>query len=96
MSKNSWLRLRTIGETTKLTVKEINSAKIDGIKEAEVLVDDFDEMNTILNKIGLQAKNYQENQRQQFRYKDTEIDIDTWPLILTYLEIEGQNEDIIK
>lgn len=48
--KNSWLRLRTNGETTTLTVKEINSAKIDGTKEAEVVIDDFNEMDTILTK----------------------------------------------
>ncbi len=93
---NSWFRLRTNGEKTTLTVKEINSAKIDGTKEAEVIVNDFDEMDTILKKIGLKERNYQENKRHQFKYKNTEIDIDTWPLIPTYLEIEGENEDIIK
>ena len=67
-----------------------------GTKEAEVVVNNFNEMNTILTKIGLKARNYQENQRHQFRYKDAEIDIDTWPLIPTYLEIEGKSEEIIK
>ncbi len=94
--QNSWLRLRTNGKTTTLTVKEIGSAKIDGTKEAEVVVDSFDEMDLILTKIGLQARNYQENHRHQFRYKDTEIDIDTWPKIPTYLEIEGASEEQIK
>lgn len=94
--KNSWLRLRTNGETTTLTVKEINSAKIDGTKEAEVVIDDFNEMDTILTKIGLKARNYQENRRHQFRYKGVEIDIDTWPLIPTYLEIEGESEEKIR
>lgn len=45
--QNSWLRLRTNGEITTLTVKEINSAKIDGTKEAEVTINDFDEMDRI-------------------------------------------------
>lgn len=94
--KNSWLRLRTNGQTTTLTVKEINSAKVDGTKEAEVVVDSFDEMDLILTKIGLTARNYQENRRHQFRYKNAEIDIDSWPLIPTYVEIEAENEDIIK
>ncbi len=94
--QNSWLRLRTNGKTTTLTVKEIGSAKIDGTKEAEVVVDNFDEMDTILTKIGLQARNYQENRRHQFKYKNTEIDIDTWPMIPTYLEIEGTSEEQIK
>lgn len=94
--KNSWLRLRTNGKTTTLTVKEINSDKIDGTNETEVIVDDFNEMDKILTKIGLKARNYQENYRQQFQYKNSEIDIDSWPLIPTYLEIEGKNEEIIK
>ena len=93
---NSWIRLRTNGTKTTLTIKEINSAKIDGTKESEVVVDNFNEMDNILTKIGLKARNYQENRRHQFNYKGTEIDIDTWPLIPTYLEIEGQNENIIK
>lgn len=93
---NSWVRLRTNGKTTTLTVKEIGSAKIDGTKEAEIVVDDFDETDLILSKIGLKARNYQENRRHQFVYKDVEIDIDSWPLIPTYLEIEGNSEAAIK
>lgn len=93
---NSWIRLRTNGEATTLTVKEIGTAKIDGTKEAEIVVDNFDETDLILTKIGLQARNYQENNRHQFRYKGAEIDIDTWPLLPTYLEIEGENEEMIK
>lgn len=92
---NSWLRLRTNGEKTTLTVKEINSNKVDGTKELEIIVDDFNETDAILTKIGLSYRNFQENKRHQFIYKDTEIDIDSWPLIPTYLEIEGENEEKI-
>ena len=93
---NGWLRLRTNGSKTTLTVKEINSDKIDGTKELEVKVDDFDETDAILTKIGIKARNFQENRRHQFFYKGVEIDIDSWPLIPTYLEVEGDNEEIIK
>lgn len=93
---NSWIRLRTNGKTTTITIKEIGSAKIDGTKEAEIVVDDFAEADLILSKIGLKARNYQENRRHQFIYKDVEIDIDSWPLIPTYLELEGDSEDTIR
>lgn len=93
---NSWIRLRTNGKKTTLTVKEIGSAKVDGTKEAEIVVEDFAETDLILSKIGLKARNYQENRRQQFIYNGVEIDIDSWPLIPTYLEIEGESEDQIK
>ncbi len=93
---NSWVRLRTNGKKTTLTVKEIGSAKVDGTKEAEIVVDNFAETDLILSKIGLKARNYQENRRQQFVYNGVEIDIDSWPLIPTYLEIEGESENAIK
>ena len=89
---NSWLRLRTNGEKTTLTVKEIKNAKIDGTKELEIVVSDFFETDAILNKIGLKARNYQENKRHQFHLNGVEIDVDSWPLIPTYLEIEGEDE----
>ena len=93
---NSWLRLRTNGETTTVTVKEINSAKIDGTKELEIKVDSFEETDAILTKVGLQCRNFQENRRNQFLLNGVEIDIDSWPLIPTYLEIEGDSEESIK
>ena len=92
---NSWIRLRTNGEKTTLTIKEIKNAKVDGTKELEVVVSDFFETDAILNKIGLKARNYQENKRHQFRLNGVEIDVDSWPLIPTYLEIEGDDETSI-
>lgn len=94
--ENSWLRLRTNGEKTTLTVKEILTDKIDGTKELEIEVDDFDETARILQKIGLKERNYQENRRHQFILNGVEIDIDSWPRIPTYLEIEGDSEEEIK
>ena len=38
-------------------------------------------------------RNYQENKRIQYTLDNVEIDIDTWPMIPTYLEIEGNSEE---
>ena len=46
-----------------------------------------------LNKIGFMPRNYQENKRIQYTLDNVEIDIDTWPMIPTYLEIEGNSEE---
>ncbi len=94
--KNSWLRLRTNGKETTLTVKQIDSDKIDGTKELEVVVSDFNETDAILTKVGLSARNFQENRRHKFLLNDVEIDIDTWPRIPTFMEIEGNDEESIK
>jgi adenylate cyclase class 2 len=88
-----WIRLRTNGLSTTLTIKNIVSSEIDGTQELEITVDDFEKTNLILNELGYEAKSYQENRRIQYEYGDVEIDIDYWPGIPTYLEIEGTSEE---
>lgn len=92
-----WIRLRTDGKKTTLTIKKIEDYTISGTKESEIEVSDFDSTNEILNELGYTAKSYQENKRIQYTLDDVEIDIDTWPLIPTYVEIEGKSkEDVYK
>ena len=96
IKENSWIRLRTNGETTTLTIKEIATSKIDGTKESEVVVSDFDETDEILNKLGYFARSKQENRRIQYKLDGVEIDIDFWPQIPTYIEFEGESEKAIE
>jgi adenylate cyclase class 2 len=96
VQENSWIRLRTNGKETTLTIKEITSAKIDGTKESEIVVSDFANTNEILNKLGYSARSKQENRRIRYMLDGVEIDIDFWPQIPTYIEFEAQSEqDII-
>ena len=88
-----WIRLRTNGDKTTLTIKNIVSSSIDGTQELEIEVDDFEKTNLILNELGFQAKGYQENRRRQYILDEVEVDIDSWPMIPTYLEIEGKSEE---
>ena len=87
-----WIRLRTNGDKTTLTIKNLVSSEIDGTQELEIEVDDFERCNLILKELGYEAKGYQENRRIQYKLNDVEIDIDSWPHIPTYLEIEGPSE----
>ncbi len=98
VKKNKWIRLRTNGKKTTLTIKEIkDKSAIDGTMELETVVDDFDVMNDILNELGYHYRNYQENYRKIYLMDNVEISIDSWPLIPTYAEVEGKsNEDVIK
>jgi adenylate cyclase class 2 len=89
---NKWIRLRTNGTTTTLTIKNVESSKIDGTKELEVVVDDFDAANEILAELGYAPRGIQENKRIKYNLNGVEVDIDTWPGIPTYLEIEGTSE----
>jgi len=91
--ENKWIRLRTNGEKTTLTYKDIESNTIDGTKEVEIEVDDFENANEFLERIGFKNKGYQENKRIQYLLQGVEVDIDAWPMIPTYLEIEGESEE---
>lgn len=89
---NKWLRLRTNGTTSTLTIKEIrDNQKIDGTREVEIEVSSFEQTGIILEELGYSYRNYQENRRIRYQYQDIEIDIDTWPKIPTYVEIEGKD-----
>lgn len=96
VKENSWIRLRKNEKETTLTIKEINSSKIDGTKECEIVVSDFDTTDEMLNKLGYVARSKQENRRIRYYIDDVEVDIDFWPYIPTYVEFEGKDEESIK
>ena len=94
--ENSWIRLRTNGKETTLTIKEIKNSKIDGTKELEVVVSDFNDTDEILNKLGYKARSKQENRRIRYMLNNVEIDIDFWPKLPAYVEFEGKSVEDIK
>ncbi len=93
--EGKWIRLRTNGKKTTLTIKNLVSSLIDGTQELEIEVDDFEKCHLILKELGYEARSYQENRRCQYLLDGVEIDIDSWPLIPTYLEIEGPSERVV-
>ena len=93
--EGKWIRLRTNGYETTLAIKDIEKNTIDGTKEIEFKVDNFDDANLFLNQLGYFAKGYQENNRIQYRLNDVEIDIDAWPMIPIYMEIEGPDAESV-
>lgn len=90
-----WLRLRTNGKNITLTYKSIEKNSIDGTQELEIEVEDFEKTNKLLELAGIKNKGYQENRRVQYVLDGVEIDIDTWPLIPTYVEIEGKDKESV-
>ncbi|GAA1665467.1 class IV adenylate cyclase [Fodinicola feengrottensis] len=91
-----WIRLRDNGNQTTLTVKEIRNDNIDGTDETEIVVNDFATTNLLLEKLGFNAKSYQENRRTSFAFGHAQLEIDQWPLIPPYLEIESTSpEEVI-
>lgn len=95
VEENRWIRLRTNGKSTTLTIKDISDKSITGTKEVEIEVSSFDNTDEILNQLGYKARSKQENRRIQYKLNGVEIDIDMWPLIPPYVEFEGESEESI-
>lgn len=94
--KGRWVRLRTDGQKSTLTVKEIiKDNSVDGTEEWEVGVSDFNKTLIILEKIGIKPRSYQESRRTEYEFMEAKLSIDTWPIIGTLLEIEAPEESII-
>ena len=96
VDENRWIRLRTNGKESTITIKEVGSAKIDGTKELEFPVPSFEMGDEFLNKLGFFARTKQENRRIQYILDGVEIDIDFWPHLPTYVEFEAESEQAIK
>ena len=90
---SKWIRLRDTGTVVTLTVKEIEHDGIDGTTETEVVVGDFETTNDLLGRIGFVPKSYQETRRASFELRGARLEIDWWPLIPPYLEIEADSRD---
>ena len=99
---NSWIRLRDEGRQIVLAYKkrlgvtsQDGSTNDVGMEEVEIIVDDYENTKIFLRKIGLVEKHEAEKKRTRWQKGTTVFDIDTWPEIPTFLEIEAESwEDI--
>lgn len=94
--KNAFIRVRDEGYRTTMTYKQFDSDSVDGAKEHEITVSDFDEAISILSQGGLRYDVYQESKRENWLLGDVEIMLDEWPWLKPYIEIEGSSEDDLK
>src|SRR3989344_2464509 len=65
-------------------------------KILEIDVDNFEKTHLFLGKLGFIAKGYQENKRISYVLNNVEIEIDFWPHIPPYLEIEGKSKENVE
>lgn len=103
--QKKWIRLRkTVEEksdkSTKekitLTIKHVlkdNNSGIQQMKETEIFVNSFEEANELLENLGFYHRGYQEKRRVKYILEEHEIDIDTWPGLPTYFEVEGKDKE---
>lgn len=89
ISKHAFARVRDEGNRIVLTYKNHHNNTLTGTEEINVEVSDYDDTIAILKASGLHAKSDEDSYRESWELDGVEIDIDTWPWIPSYVEIEG-------
>lgn len=95
-AKGAWVRVRDEGDKITMSYKQLNDRTLHGTKEATVGVSNFDEACVFLQSLGLIEKSYQETKRESWKIGDVEIELDTWPWIPSFIEIEAPGEATLK
>ncbi|MFC1732480.1 class IV adenylate cyclase [candidate division KSB1 bacterium] len=91
------LRLRKKGKISELTFKKkISKEKAKIMEEHEVIIEDDDSIRKILGGIGLKERPSAKKHRISFALDDVHFELDTFPGIPTFLEIEAKTLDILK
>jgi adenylate cyclase class 2 len=92
---HSWIRLRdeedkiVLAYKKRLGVSSMHGTNDEGMEEIEVVVDNYETTKLFLHKIGLIEKHEAEKKRTRWQKGETVFDIDTFPALPTYLEIEA-------
>ena len=101
--QGAWIRIRDEGNRIMLSYKERlgreqgSDGNDLGMREIEIEVGDFQKTAGFLYALGLVNKFYFENKRTRYVKDGIEFDIDEWPLLAPYLEIEaGTMEEVEK
>ena len=91
------LRLRVLGDKFYLAHKgNMQKSEIARIvEETETQIYDAKIMESILKKIGLQIVKHREKKRTSFILGNARCEIDQYPQIPPYMEIEGSEKDIL-
>ncbi|MES2225898.1 MAG: class IV adenylate cyclase [Patescibacteria group bacterium] len=90
------LRLRTRQGKTVLTYKHHEKASVGGTEEIEFEVSDPHKAEVLLDRLGYEVYRHQQKKRHTFELGSVVVDIDTWPKIPTYVELEGVDEESLK
>ena len=90
--RDAYVRVRDEGDKITLTYKQFDALSVDGAKEIEVTVSDYEATIQIFEVVGFKVLSRQESRRETWRLDEVEIVLDEWPWLKPYIEIEGDSE----
>lgn len=91
----SYMRVRDEGDKITMSVKHLEERTLEGMQEICLTVDNYQNAVNFLIAAGHQPKAIQETLRESWVYHGVEIDIDTWPWVPTFIEIEGKSSEAV-
>ena len=95
-TERKFARIRKTGKSIFFTYKHVEQRTATGTVEIEFPITNPGKMKDFLEALGLVMDRKQEKRRHKFMLGEIIIDIDTWPKIPTYAELEGPSEEAIK
>lgn len=94
--KNGWARVRDEGDKITMSYKQLNDRSASGTHEVNLTVDNYDNACHFLRELGLQQQSVQQTNRESWRLGEIEIELDTWPWIPSFVEIEAESEELLR
>lgn len=91
-----WVRVRDEGDKVTLSYKQLNDRTLHGTQEVNLTVNDFDAARLLLEAIGLKTQSYQETKRESWQLESVEVELDEWPWIPPFIELEGPSQTSVK
>lgn len=94
-----FLRIRSNSEGKNEVTWKAKS-NLEGIirkhKEINFLIDESDKLEDLFEELNLEKYAHQEKDRMSYLYNDWQFDIDTYPGMPAYLEVEGKSLEHIQ
>lgn len=79
-----------------MSYKQTNDYSVVGTQEINLDVGSFDAATDFLLALGMIQKSYQETKRESWEIDGVQVELDTWPWIPGFVELEGDSEAAIK
>ena len=93
---NRWGRVRQESGKVTMTIKEVRGKGINDTFEVELEVNDFETASAFFEACNITEKAFQENLREVWIKDDVQVTIDTWPGLQPFIEIEAENEGLVR
>lgn len=96
LENNTFVKLRQKGDKIFLTHKSNKEKGIDTTKEIEFEVSNFESAKQFMEAMDWIAYRVVEKYRHTFELDGVVLDIDTWPKIPVYVELEGDSVESLQ